>query len=584
MDWSRPSVNQLTIRVHPDGLVIPPLPVLSPAGSGREGRIVMQRERVETQQSIPVLIVGGGPVGLTASILLSRHGVRSLLAERHPGTAVHPKARAINARSMEIYRQCGVEAAIRKAGLGPEHTGLVVWTRTLAGEEIERRVPWRAGPESLAVSPVRNCLCAQDDLEPVLRAFAERLGPGELRFNTEVGTCVEDEGGVTATLTDHARGSETRVRAQYVIAADGAQSAIRRGLGIEMIGCERVYESVNILLNADLRPWTAHRPAALYFVEHPQIKATFLTINARDRWGFLVNSLSAYGYTASDFTPERSPELVRLAAGVPDLAVKILGIAPWTASAHVAERYGHGRIFLAGDAAHEMPPTGGFGLNTGVQDVHNLAWKLAGVLRGVAGLALLGTYHDERQPVGRTITDQSLNNSQSMGRLGGRSSGTAIARPEYLNEQGMIFGAAYTSSAVVPDGTPAPALANPVTDYVPSARPGARAPHVWLERGGVRVSTIDLVGFVILAGRRGTAWVQAARQLASETGFTLGAHTIGDGEIKTADRQWHAAYGVDEDGAVLVRPDGYVAWRSPSLTREPAATLRAALAAILARP
>jgi putative polyketide hydroxylase len=584
MDWSRPSVNQLTIRVHPDGLVIPALPVLSPAGSGREGRIVMPRERVETQQCIPVLIVGGGPVGLTASILLSRHGVRSLLAERHPGTAVHPKARAINARSMEIYRQCGVEAAIRKAGLGPEYTGLVVWTRTLAGEEIERRVPWRAGPESLAVSPVRNCLCAQDDLEPVLRAFAERLGPGELRFNTEVGTCVEDEGGVTATLTDHARGNETRVRAQYVIAADGAQSAIRRGLGIEMIGCERVYESVNILLNADLRPWTAHRPAALYFVEHPQIKATFLTINARDRWGFLVNSLSAYGYTASDFTPERSPELVRLAAGVPDLAVKILGIAPWTASALVAERYGHGRIFLAGDAAHEMPPTGGFGLNTGVQDVHNLAWKLAAVLRGVAGLALLGTYHDERQPVGRTITDQSLNNSQSMGRLGGRNLGTAVARPEYLNEQGMIFGAAYTSSAVVPDGTPAPALANPVTDYVPSARPGARAPHVWLERGGVRVSTIDLVGFVILAGRRGTAWVQAARQLASETGFTLGAHTIGDGEIKTADRQWHAAYGVDEDGAVLVRPDGYVAWRSPSLTREPTAALRAALAAILARP
>ncbi len=543
----------------------------------------MPRERVETPQSIPVLIVGGGPVGLTASILLSRHGVRSLLAERHPGTAVHPKARAINARSMEMYRQCGVEAAIRKAGLGPEHTGLVVWARTLAGEEIERRIPWRAGPESLAVSPVRNCLCAQDDLEPVLRAFAERWEPGELRFGTEVGACVEDEGGVTATLTDLG-GGETRVRAQYVIAADGAQSAIRRRLGVDMIGRERVYESVNILIKADLRPWTQHRPAALYFVEHPQIKATFLTINARDRWGFLVNSLSAYGYTAADFTPARSLELIRLAAGVPDLAVKILGIAPWTASAQVAERYGHSRIFLAGDAAHEMPPTGGFGLNTGVQDVQNLTWKLAGVLSGVAGPALLGTYHDERQPVGRAITDQSLNNSLSMGRLGGRSSGTAIARPEYLNEQGMIFGATYTSSAVVPDGTPAPTLANPVTDYAPSARPGARAPHVWLERNGVRVSTIDLIGFVILAGRRGTAWVRAARQLASDMGLTLGAHTIGDGEIEDADGQWHAAYGVDEDGAVLVRPDGYVAWRSPFLTREPTATLRTALAAILARP
>jgi hypothetical protein len=169
-----------------------------------------------------------------------------------------------------------------------------------------------------------------------------------------------------------------------------------------------------------------------------------------------------------------------------------------------------------------------------------------------------------------------------MGRLGGRSSGTAIARPEYLNEQGIIFGAAYTSSAVVPDGTPAPALANPVTDYVPWARPGARAPHVWLERNGARISTLDLVGFVILAGRRGTAWVRSARQLASDMGLTLGAHNIGDGEIENADGQWQTAYGVDEDGAVLLRPDGYVAWRSRSLTREPTATLRAALAAILA--
>src|SRR5262245_33905525 len=149
---------------------------------------------------LPILIVGGGPVGLTASILLSRAGVRSLLVERHPGTAIHPKARAINARTMEMYRQCGVEADIRAAGLGLEHTGLIVWTRTLAGEEIERRVPWRAGPQSAAVSPVRNCLCAQDNLEPVLRAFAEHHRPGELRFNTEVGACVDDDRGVIAPL------------------------------------------------------------------------------------------------------------------------------------------------------------------------------------------------------------------------------------------------------------------------------------------------------------------------------------------------------------------------------------------------
>jgi putative polyketide hydroxylase len=328
-------------------------------------------------EETPVLIVGGGPVGLTASILLSRQGVRSLLVERHPGTAIHPKARGINARTMEMYRQCGVEAAIRKAGLAPEQTGLIVWTRTLSGEEIERRIPWRAGPQSIAVSPVRNCLCAQDDLEPVLRSYAGQQAAAELRFGTELMSCDQDDAGVTANLGDPVTGTQTRVRASYVIAADGAQSRLRRQLGVRMLGHENVYESVNILLNADLRPWTAHRPAALYFVEHPKLRATFLTINGIDRWGFLVNNLSAYGYSAGDFTPERCVELVRLATGVHDLDVRILGIAPWTASAHVAEHYRRGRIFLAGDAAHEMPPTGGFGMNTGVQDVHNLAWKLA---------------------------------------------------------------------------------------------------------------------------------------------------------------------------------------------------------------
>src|SRR5882672_3981108 len=163
-------------------------------------------------QDVAVLIVGGGPVGLTASILLSQAGVRSLLVERHPGTAIHPKARGINARSMEMYRQCGVEAAIRKAGLPLERAGFIVWARTLAGEEIERRVPWRSGAQSAAVSPVRNCLCAQDDLEPVLRAFAERQGPGELRFSSEVTTCEQDEGGVTATLVDRASGAQERIK------------------------------------------------------------------------------------------------------------------------------------------------------------------------------------------------------------------------------------------------------------------------------------------------------------------------------------------------------------------------------------
>jgi 2-polyprenyl-6-methoxyphenol hydroxylase-like FAD-dependent oxidoreductase len=430
---------------------------------------------------------------------------------------------------------------------------------------------------------VRNCLCAQDDLEPVLRRYAEQQPGAELRFCTELTACEQDEaGGVTATLRN-GDGAEQHVRADYVIAADGAQSPLRRMLGVPMHGRADVYESVNILINADLRQWTTHRPAALYFVENPKLRATFLTINGIDRWGFLVNSLSTYGYRVTDFTPQHCVKLVRLAAGVDDLKVSILGIAPWTASARVAEQYRAGRVFLAGDAAHEMPPTGGFGLNTGVQDVHNLAWKLAAVLRG-ADPALLATYHDERQQVGKTITEQSLNNSISMGRLQSAAS-TVTARPEYLNEQGMIFGAAYTSTAVVPDGTPPPALTNPVTDYVPSARPGGRAPHVWLTRDGKRVSTIDLFGdgFVLLAGARGAAWCEAAAHLASTLPVRLDASIVGDGALEDPDRQWPATYDVDDAGAVLVRPDGYVGWRSRSLPSDPAATLSAAFTGILGK-
>jgi putative polyketide hydroxylase len=531
---------------------------------------------------VPVLIAGGGPVGLTASMLLSQQGIRSLLAERHHGTAILPKARGINARTMEMYRQCGVEQAIRDAGLATERTGLIVWTRTLAGDEIERRVPGRATAKAMAVTPVRNCLCAQDDLEPVLRRHAERAGPGELRFGTELTAVQPDADGVGATLVDCVTSVETPVRARYLIAADGAQSQIRRMLGVTMLGHEAVYDSVNVLFHADLSAWTAHRPAALYFVEQPDLRATFLTINGVDRWGFLVHSLSAYGFTPADFTPERCVELIRKSAGVPELEVKVLGVSAWEASAHVADRYRGGHIFLAGDAAHEMPPTGGFGLNTGVQDAHNLAWKLAAVLRGHGASALLDTYHDERQPLGCTITEQSFANSISMGRLA-RQTGTTIARPEFLNEQGLIFGASYASAAVIPDGTPSPPVANPVTDYIPTARPGSRAPHVWLARQGERLSTIDLFWprFVLLAGRNGDSWRKAADAVARPAidAFTVG----GAGELSDADADgsWQHAYDVGDEGAVLVRPDGYVAWRSRGAAPDHAAILQAAIDRIL---
>jgi putative polyketide hydroxylase len=397
-----------------------------------------------------------------------------------------------------------------------------------------------------------------------------------------------DGDGVVATL--RAGGRETRVRARYAIAADGARGRIREMLGIPMHGTAALYRSINVLFRADLTPWVANRPAALYFIEQPGLQATFLTINGVNRWGFLINSLPVTA-SVEPYTPERCAAIVRQAVGVPDLEVEILGVAPWVAAAQVAEHYRRGSVFLAGDAAHHMPPTGGFGLNTGVQDVHNLVWKLAAVLHGWAGPALLDSYEDERLPYGRAITQQSLANAISMGRGHARDgsheeAADVRARPEYLNELGMIFGASYESAAVVPDGTPAPAVKNPITDYVPVARPGHRAPHVWLERNGTRLSTLDLFGrnIVVLAGPKGLAWRDSARRVAAELGVPLDAFAVGPfRDVEAPAGRWTEAYELGPDGAVIVRPDGHVAWRVRSLARDPGVELERVLQSTLSR-
>jgi hypothetical protein len=229
-----------------------------------------------------------------------------------------------------------------------------------------------------------------------------------------------------------------------------------------------------------------------------------------------------------------------------------------------------------------MPPTGGFGLNTGVQDVHNLTWKIAAVLRGNADDTLLDSYHDERQPLARLITENALANALSMGRTERKAK--VLPRQQFLNEQGLIFGANYQSTAVLPDGTPPSAVADPVTEYVQSARPGSRAPHVRLTRGAEQISTIDLFGahFTLLAGRNGEAWQKSAQAIGSSWP-PIAAHSIGNGGLSDPDGNFHEVYGVDPDGAVLVRPDGYVAWRSRSGVTNPQASLRAAIDGLLGR-
>jgi putative polyketide hydroxylase len=526
---------------------------------------------------VPVLIVGGGPVGLTASIYLSLFGVPSLLVERHPGTALLPKARGINARTMEMYRQLGLEDAIRAVAMPAKFGASILWSESLAGREIKRLQPGRGSAENLALSVANNCGCSQDILEPILRQRAEASELGRLRFNTEMIelNCAAD--GIRATIKDSS-GTSEQIRARYLIAADGSQSGIRNQLGISRHGERDVYDSINIHMRADLTRWVSDRPAALYLIEQPDLRGTFLTINGSDRWGFLVTSLSHYGFAPEQFTAAFCTEIVHRAVGSTDVEIEVLGVSAWQASALVAERYRSGPVFLAGDAAHEMPPTGGFGLNTGVQDIQNLAWKLAAVLCGEAGHALLDTYDAERRPVGEAVTHASLLNALSMGRTS-RQIQAVLPRGEFLNEIGLIFGARYESAAVVSEPQPERGPEDMVQQYVPSAEPGCRAPHVWLSRNGQRLSTIDLVGreFVLFTTPRGAAWIDAAARLESPRIVSI---VIG-GDIQDPDGNWLGVYGIDEDGAVLVRPDGHVAWRSRSGVADSGAALRAVVDAIL---
>lgn len=506
---------------------------------------------------IPVLICGGGPVGLTLSLLLSRYGIHSLLVERHPGTATLPKARGLNGRTMEMFRQLGLETEIRSAGAPADFTGMVIWAESLAGTEISRRVRSRASGDADGVGPAENCLCSQDMLEPVLRAHAERAAPGALRFGTELVDVVREADGVSGILLDKATGARQPVRARYLLAADGAASRLRGEVGIGQDGTPNIYDSVNVHCRVDLRPWIADRPASLYYIEQPDLRATFLTINGADRWGFLVHSIKQYGFTPDTLTPERCATLIRQAVGTPDLPVEVLGIGFWQCSAMVSKCFRAGPVFLVGDAAHETTPSGGFGLNIGVQDAQNLAWKFAAVLQGQADPVLLDSYDAERRPTTAAVVHTTLLNMQSLGR-DVRQDKAQLPRAQYLNETGMIFGACYNSSAVVGDGTAPPSAADPTTDYIPSAHPGCRAPHLWLSRDGSRVSVLDELGagFVLLTGDpdwRGACVDQAA---------PVRPVVIGPGgELADPEGRWAPLYGVDPGGAVLVRPDGHVGWR-----------------------
>jgi 2-polyprenyl-6-methoxyphenol hydroxylase-like FAD-dependent oxidoreductase len=533
------------------------------------------------EEDIPVLIVGGSLVGLSTAMFLGWHGIRALVVERHPGTAIHPRAAMFNQRTLETFRSVGIEAEIMDlANAEFLQDGAIVAVETLAGRELASFLP-TLNHGVLDVSPCRRVYCTQNVLEPILRRRAEALG-ARTCFNSEVADFCEADDGVRAIVRDRTSGAERAVQARYLVGADGNRSPVRDRLGIAMTGRGSFSNSATIYFRADIRQALRDRPFSIIYVNNAKLRG-FMRFDTSGRSGFLaVNAMFGPGGKISDVAAVAdascSVQLVRDAIGVPDLDVEIIVVQPWKAAADVAECFRRGPIFLAGDAAHTMPPTGGFGGNTGVQDAHNLAWKLALVLAGVAGPGLLDTYEMERQPAARFAAEQAytryvLRTDPSLG------DHDIQAQQDDLC---IELGECYQSAAVCPSGQGHPP--RQMHPRAANALPGTRAPHVLLDRGGREISTLDLLGknFVLLAGPRAAGWCDAARDAAADYDLPFDAWRM-DADLADPSGRFAECYGIGADGAVLIRPDGFVAWRAPAALESQREALATALNQLLCR-
>jgi 2,4-dichlorophenol 6-monooxygenase len=581
--------------------------------------------------NVSVLIVGGAGCGLSSAIFLARLGVESWLVERHPTTSPAPKAHYLNQRSMEILREEGLADAIYERSTPAENMSRVGWYTSLGGDgELDRKtihVMDAFGGGSLkaayeADSPCRAANYAQLHLEPLLLEHARKQPLAKLNYGHELQSFSQDGKGITAIVKDLADGSTYQVNARYMIGADGGRT-VGAELGIEMDGIPRLFDMVTCHFSADL--------SHVIDDDGPMIR-WFINPEKGGSWGSGV--MVALGPKKFDrhseewllhfaFQPDdpaqfdeqsvvpRLRDLLRL----PDLQLKIIRMNNWKVQGVLARSYRQGNIFLAGDAAHRHPPTTGLGLNSAIQDAHNLAWKLALVLNGKADESLLDSYETERRPVAARNVSWALLTFQNhlvidagIGLIPGApvevnreafrilfsDTPEGITRRQRLNEviktqrtefqaHDVEIGFYYESKALVSDGTPAPERAPMGDIYTPTTRPGHRLPHAWLSHKGKAVSTIDLVGhgrFTLLVGPKGDAW----RSAAANAGIAIDVHSIGTADgYADAEGTWAKIRGIADDGAILVRPDGHVGWRAFKASTQPEKDLAAAVATILGK-
>ncbi len=553
---------------------------------------------------VPFLVVGAGPVGMIEAILLARQGRECLVVERRGGPQTAPAAHVVNARTFEICRQAGLDMqAIDAACKNPADAGHVRFVTRLSGEEIGHLPFERQGEECLRYTPTPLRNLSQHRFEPILAEALGKLPGVDLRYGWQWERSEQDEAGVTSIVRD-LDGDETHeVRSRWLIAADGAGSRVRRSLGIEMQGPPRISSFLMIHFAANLREMVRDRLGVLHFVVDPEAGGAFIAHDIDREWVYM-HEFDPDRESEADYDDDRCRELVLRAIGQ-EVPLTILHKGSWHMSSQVADGLGGGRIFLAGDAAHRFPPTGGLGLNSGFQDAHNLAWKLCAIEDGWAAPALLETYAAERLPVARENTKQSLQNAMKMAllpqALGTDAEPTSARLAESLRDPerrpviaaaieqqaehfdmlGLQLGYVYAQGALVPEGPPPPPGSS--REYVPTAHPGARLPHAWLDADGGPRSSLDLIsfgGFTLISFGAHERWAEAIESISTAP---IAQVRVGI-DARPRDDTWRTTCGVEATGALLVRPDQHVAWRAASLPDEAGAGLAAALTTIAGKP
>ncbi|MCP2168069.1 2-polyprenyl-6-methoxyphenol hydroxylase [Goodfellowiella coeruleoviolacea] len=531
-------------------------------------------------ERVPVLVVGAGLAGLSTAMFLARRGIRPLVLERHQGTSIHPKANGQNPRTMELLRIGGVADEVLAASYGTINDSLVIKVaESLHGRVFHSIVHSQQDMDFSTASPAPWGMATQDRVEPILLRQAEKLG-ARVWFDTEVVSVEQDGTGVTARVLDRPTGRLSTVRADYLVAADGGRSPIRRKLDIPTHGRGALSHHIGVIFEADLAELVEPNKITLFYLQNPAFTGV---LGASDETGgrhiFTVQYHPERGESAEQFTERRLVELIRIATDAPELEPVIRGVQSWEMAARIADTFRVGRVFLAGDAAKVTPPTGGMGGNAAVQDGYDLAWKLAAVLTGQAGPGLLDSYHAERAPVAELVVNDSLANYVE--RMAPHLAGPDI--PESAGHDRVLLGFRYRSGAILAeDDDPAPTE----DPFQPTGRPGFRAPHVPLRDNGTEVSTLDLYGvdWLVFTGPDGDAWHGAADEVAARLGVPLRVVQVGGAAgLDDPTGRFTEVYGIGAAGASLVRPDGMVAWRRADQPVDPTATLLDVLCRVLDR-